>query len=97
MSLESRFRNLATWWEAETGGQSSISRKANHPAYQQIIELGPDVIPLMIEDMREQPNHWFVALRALTGVNPVPLESAGRMQAMRKAWVDWYDETLGGP
>jgi hypothetical protein len=84
-----RFRRLADQWRRDTGGLSLISRKCAHPAYLRIIGLGKRVIPLILEELQQEPDHWFPALRALTGENPVPPEEAGRMSRMAKAWVNW--------
>ena len=88
-TLGLQFQGLANWWRAETGGFSSIDRKAMHPAYQQIIGLGPQIIPTILRELRSTPDHWFWALRALTSVNPVPEEDAGRFEAMAAAWLSW--------
>ncbi len=63
-----------------------------HPAYQRIIGLGPAVIPLILADLARQPDHWFWALRALTGEDPVPAEARGRVKAMADAWLQWGRE-----
>lgn len=43
---------------------------AMHPAYQRIIGLGPEVAPLLLRELERQPDHWFWALKALTGADP---------------------------
>ena len=42
--LEARFRELAHRWREECAVLSSTTAKAMHPAYQQIIGLGPDAL-----------------------------------------------------
>ena len=34
--------------------------------------MGPAVISLVLRELQERCDHWFAALRALTGENPVP-------------------------
>ena len=89
-SLRSTFRQLADTWIEETGDSSLIQKKVRHPAYQQIIELGPDVVPLILQDLEESPTHWFRALTAITGENPVLPGSTFR-QAV-DAWLTWGRE-----
>lgn len=60
-----------------------------HPAYQRIIGLGPAVIPLILADLARQPDHWFWALKALTGEDPVSPGDRGKMAAMSEAWLRW--------
>lgn len=82
------FSELARRWKAETEHLSSAAIFA-HPAYQQIIGLGPDAIPLLLHDLQQTGAHWFWALRAITGENPVPREDAGYVGRMADAWIDW--------
>lgn len=88
-TVEERFRKLAALWHRETDYLSSMSEASRHPAYQEIISLGPEVVPLLLQDLEENHNHWFSALRAITGANPVPASDVGKVLRMVKAWLDW--------
>ncbi len=90
--VEDRFRALASIWKAETRLQSSITKIATHPACQQIIGMGPAVVPLLLRSLREDPDHWFWALQAITGVDPVPPSHAGHIDEMAEAWLRWGRE-----
>jgi hypothetical protein len=59
------------------------------PSYQKIIGMGWAAVPLMLEDLKNEPRHWFWALRAITDVNPVPPQDAGNVRKMADAWVKW--------
>jgi len=89
--VQARFKELADQWLTETGHLSSISQRVLNPSYQQIIGLGPQVVPCLIESLREGPQHWFSALVAVVGVDHAfgartPSEAASR-------WVAWFDAT----
>ncbi|HZU38105.1 MAG TPA: hypothetical protein VFA18_19440 [Gemmataceae bacterium] len=56
-SLEARFRRLAEEWKAATAHLSSMTAASQHPAYQQIIALGPDVVPYLLRDMEDHETH----------------------------------------
>lgn len=89
-NLKKTFAQLAEQWKKDTAHWSSISNRAEHPAYVSIIELGPDVVPLILEDLQVNgPDHWFLALLKITEENPVSSEVAGNMQAMTEAWLAW--------
>lgn len=88
-----RFERLAAEWEAATRFTSSVAQMAVHPAYQQIIGLGPGAVPLILARLGERGGHWFWALRAITGENPVPAEHAGDVRAMTADWLAWGRET----
>ncbi|HJT32793.1 MAG TPA: hypothetical protein VJ783_12200 [Pirellulales bacterium] len=61
-----------------------------HPAYQQIIGMGPAAVPCILSDLAEHgPNDWFWALTAITGENPISQEIAGNMKTMTEAWLRW--------
>ena len=54
-TLEQRFRRLESLWTADTGHLSSTTKIVNHAAFQEIISLGLDVIPLLLRDLQERP------------------------------------------
>lgn len=91
-SLEERFRRLAAVWHRETAYLSSMSEASSHPAYQEIIRLGPDVIPLLLRDLEAHHNHWFAALHALTGAEPISTSIRGDVPKMVEAWLCWAKE-----
>jgi hypothetical protein len=59
----------------------------NHQVYQRIIGMGPAAIPLILREMQWRPDHWFMALHLLTGVDPAAGEET-RVGATR-AWLRW--------
>lgn len=86
-SLRERFNALADEWIAATRLSSSATTTCMHPAYQQIIGLGPDVLPLILEDVAAGELHWGWALRALTGH-----DAAAGVESLpdaRDAWIRW--------
>lgn len=84
-----KFTILKTEWESETALFSSVTDIALHPAYQQIIGMGKDVIPLMLAELKRKPGHWFWALKAITGEDPVLPEQRGLIKEMTAAWLRW--------
>ena len=87
--LATEFHALADQWRRETGMLSSSSKMAAHPAYRKIIGMGDAAIPLLLRELEERPDHWFAALRAISGENPVPREYAGRVPKMCECWLGW--------
>ncbi len=84
-----KFQELKSRWEVDTAILSSITEIALHPAYQQIIGMGRNAIPLILEEMNEKSGHWFWALKSITGEDPVLPEQRGRIKEMTKAWLNW--------
>ena len=91
-ALRLRYAALAAEWKAATAYSSSTTAMVTHPAYQAIIALGSAVVPLLLRDLEREPIHWFEALQAITGEDPVPHESWGRIPAMADAWLAWGRE-----
>lgn len=88
-TIEERFRRLAAAWQKAVAHHSSSTVRNNHPAYREIISLGPEVVPLLLRDLEENHAHWFCALREITGANPVPESAAGKIPQMAEAWLRW--------
>ncbi len=90
--IERRFRELVFQWKEATRFVSSIHEMVGHPAYLQIIGMGKECLPLLLEELRREPDHWFVALQAITGANPIPDSVSGDVEKMAKAWLSWGDQ-----
>ena len=88
----SKFEFLAERWERETAGLSTARAMAQHPAYQAIIQMGDDALRPIFSRLEKRPEHWFIALRAITGTSPVRPEDAGDVGAMVEAWLQWARE-----
>jgi hypothetical protein len=91
-NLEQRFQRLAAAWHQAVAHHSSSRIRHNHPAYQEIIAMGPAVVPILLRDLELNRRHWFAALTAITGADPVPKENAGNIPRMVEAWLDWGRE-----
>lgn len=87
------FRNLAEEWKASRGPATTVRMMTGHPAYKAIIELGESAVPLLLEELDREPDHWFAALRSITGVNPVRPEDRGNLEKMAASWIEWGRET----
>jgi hypothetical protein len=86
---QERFARLAADWKAFESPSSSVTDLAMHPSYQQIIGMGEIAIPFIVEELEREPDHWFWALHCITGVDPVPEDDRGNIDAMSAAWIDW--------
>ena len=85
----SRFETLADEWAQATRFQSSSIEIAMHPAYQQIIGMGPTALPLILDRLSRRTEHWFWALAAISGEDPVDPADAGKVEAMAESWLRW--------
>ena len=77
------------WKRTRQKTSSSILKMVTHPAYQRIIGKGERAIPFLLHEIQREPDHWFWALTAITGEDPVPDEDRGELPAMTRSWVEW--------
>jgi hypothetical protein len=91
-TIEQKSRRLAETWYRAVGHHSSSSVLHSHLAYQEIISMGPEVVPLLLRDLEDNHSRWYYALHAITGANPVPPEDRGRSAKVREAWLRWGRE-----
>jgi hypothetical protein len=85
--FQQRFARLVAEWKVGRGHSSKLRDLAMHPAYQQIIGMGERAVPLLIKEMNQRPDQWDWALRAITGTDPVPRESWGKLKEIAAAWI----------
>lgn len=85
-----RFQHLAERWRTETRYLSSLSKVSMHPAYQQIIGLGRDALPLILQELEQNGGHWLWALHSITGEDPAPLDAT--FHEAVSAWLEWGRE-----
>ena len=89
--LVRRFRDLVRVWKEAKVFTSSGTDIALQPAYQQIIGMGKDAIPLILDELRREEDHWFWALKAITGEDPVAPGDRGNLPKMTEAWLRWAE------
>src|SRR5262249_7237678 len=91
-SVGEKFRRLAAVWLAETAFVSSSSDLVAHPAFREIVGLGPAVIPLLLRELENRTGHWHRALRRGTGGDPVPPADRGDLDKAAEAWLRGGEE-----
>ncbi|HEY0139476.1 MAG TPA: PAS domain-containing protein [Thermoanaerobaculia bacterium] len=90
--IEQRFARLAAEWREARGPLALSKEICMMRPYQEIIGMGPAVVPLLLRELRQRPDQWFWALRMITGANPVREEDRGYVDRMVAAWVRWGEE-----
>jgi hypothetical protein len=88
-TMEQTFESLASEWRRGRGFSSKVKDLVMHPAYQRIIGMGQAAVPFLLKEMERTPDHWAWALRAITGEDPVPPSSRGKLLETAKAWIQW--------
>ena len=89
-TVEDRVRYLLTSWREQTGFLSSSTALVAHPAYQELITLGPAALPYLFRDMEQTlDGHLSSALVAITGAQPVPPEEGSKITLVAQRWLAW--------
>jgi len=86
---QQRFLSLKKRWIQETEMLSSTTEICTNVNYQQIIGMGEIALPFIFADLSNELQHWFWALRCITGVDPIPEDTRGNLDEMRKIWLKW--------
>jgi len=89
LTTQERFQKLASEWRSQARYMSNVSQMVIMMPYQAIIGMGLAAVPMMLEDLQREPDHWFWALEAITDENPVPEEARGNVKQMAAAWIEW--------
>jgi hypothetical protein len=88
-SVDEQFRALDRQWREETQFFSDPARITRHPAFQAVIALGEEVVPILLRELDRAPTLWVWALPVITGENPVPNADRGQIPKMGEIWVKW--------
>lgn len=90
--VSDRFHRLAAEWKEQSHFLSNSAQMAMLGPYQRIIGMGAPAVPLILEELRREPDHWFWALESITEQNPVPPEVMGKVRMMAQAWIQWGEQ-----
>jgi len=87
--LRQYFHDALERWQNATATSSLLEDKRSHPLYRRIVDMGEDVIPLILEEVGIRPSLIFTALHDITGADPILPEHRGRVGDMIRDWIDW--------
>lgn len=88
-AVRDRFARLAAEWKQQSRVLSNAAQMAMLRPYQRIVGMGWPAVPLLLDELRRDPDQWFWALEAITDENPVPPDDAGHVRRSAAAWVAW--------
>ena len=90
--IRPRFQRLSAEWKDQSRYLSNTAQMAMLPSYQRIVGMGWPVVPLILDSLEREPDHWFWALEAITEQNPVPSALCGHVTEMAECWIGWGRE-----
>ena|ERR1700685_641139 len=89
-----RFYSLKTQWQAAVRFLSDTNEICTHETYQKIIGMGEKALPFIYYELKNDPDYWFWALKAITDEDPVPKSDRGNLDEMTQLWLEWLEERL---
>ncbi|MCL1991331.1 MAG: hypothetical protein FWG66_00065 [Spirochaetes bacterium] len=90
-AYDSIFNGYYDMWHNETKYLSSPKMFENKH-YRNIISLGMNAVPGIIEKLKETPSHLFEALAEITGEDPVDETHWGDLEQMAQDWIKWWEK-----
>src|SRR5436305_15348493 len=92
-TIEQHVVRLLGTWREQTAYLSSSTQMTAHPAYQELVTLGPAALPFLFRDLEQTGDgHLSKALAAITGAHPVPAGDRGNVRKVADAWLRWARE-----
>jgi hypothetical protein len=92
-SVEAVFNELYAQWRRQTEFNSFIGSQTDG-IYEKIVRLGYRVVPYIINKLKTENAHLFIALCRITGKNPVKKENMGNVRKMAEDWIHWWENSL---
>ena len=87
-TADEKFRALAD----ECRGSFAAGSSTDHflsDAYGQIVAMGWQAVPLLLQEVAAQSGHWITALTWITGIDLSTPATRGSARELRKAWLRW--------
>jgi hypothetical protein len=92
-TVEQHVQRLLATWRNEMAVISSSTVQSAHPAYRELIALGPPALPFLFRDLEQtHDGHLSRALVEITGARPIPADERGNVQAIANRWLNWARE-----
>lgn len=86
--VKTEFDRLVKEWYRKVGHFSNPEVHFKHPNYKKILDLGPEIIPFIFEELKKDRGLWYDALYELTGECPAPrnMKSSAKRDELWMAW-----------
>ncbi|HEX7862391.1 MAG TPA: hypothetical protein VF773_18785 [Verrucomicrobiae bacterium] len=87
VGLKEQFQELTSRWKDDTSDFSILALRYANDSFLRIVGFGPIAIPWILEELRNDPDWWFEALRAITREDPA--SDAESFDSAVEAWLKW--------
>src|SRR5262245_43368789 len=69
---------------------SNLSRYLDHPAFRQLVALGPDALPHVQAHYQADDLPWEFVLQEITGVRMIEDPNAYSPPEAKSRWLEWW-------
>jgi hypothetical protein len=80
-------------WIDETSAMSSVNPRYENQHFINIVNMGENVIPFIIDLLKQRPDSIMNAIEYISGINPIKKEHYGNIKSITKDWIDWYENS----
>lgn len=95
MNVAQQFQPLADAWARHCHNarfSSQLRDYLDHPAYRQLIALGPAAIPYIMERYKFDNLPWGFVLREITGIPVIADPDDFSPTDVKHTWLRWWQE-----
>jgi hypothetical protein len=86
-AVTAHFEKLVFAWKALINVSSMIEDQVLTAPYQQLIGMGPAILPLIFTRLENHDEYWFWALVSITGEDPAAETES--FEEAKQAWLAW--------
>lgn len=87
VNLKEQFQGLVSKWKDETSDYSILSLRYANDSFLRIVGFGPIAIPWILKELKNEPDWWFEALKAIAGEDPT--SPTDTFDSAVEAWLRW--------
>jgi hypothetical protein len=84
-----RFEIAVNQWMKDIRFDSFPADMKDHVSFNEIVEQGYGVVPLIAAHLRRKPSFLFLALEEIFDEDPVPEDAYGKLSTVTAAWLEW--------
>ena len=89
MPNRAQFDAVLAQWLHDIAFDSLPHEMKDHDSFQELVEGGKRVVPLIASSLRKSPSFLFLALEEIFDEDPVPENAYGNLSATVASWLQW--------
>lgn len=98
MKPEEKFKTLANLWGEHCRKvmfSSCLKDYLNHPTCKELMTLGRDVVPWIMERYQKDDLPWGFVLQEITGIKMIKDPNSFNPSEVKSLWLEWWEQQKG--